>query len=144
MKPPKLFSFKDAINFTALFQQANSTTISFDANEYPPANWLKTLRAQDSQTRTWLMDSVSRVCSKTMHSLFCITSQMLPYITICYIDTRFCLPLELSSTSLLGCHLAALHLREAACWQPVILWYKRSKPKRENQYCTCNLQVHSL
>ena len=76
-----------------------------------------------------------------MHSLFCITSQMLPYITICYITPRFFLPLELLRTSLLGCRLAALHLREAACWQSVILWYKRSKPKRENQYCTCNLLV---
>lgn len=126
------------------FQWANATAIAYDANEYPPNYWLKTVWAQDSQTCTWLVASVSRVCSKTMPSPFCITSQMLPYITICYINPRFLLPLELSRMSLLGCRLAALHLREAACWQSVILSYKRSKPKRENQYCTCNLQVHSL
>ena len=153
MKPSELFYFKDAINFTALFsfaaankkfQQANSTTIAFDANEDPPASWLRTWWAWDSQTRTWLVDSLSSVCLKTMHSLFCIMSQMLRYITLCYIDSSFFLPLELSRTSLLGCLLAALNLREAACWQSVILWYKRSKPKRENQYCTCKLQVHAL
>ena len=49
-------------------------TINFDANEYPPDDWLMRGWAQDSQTRTRLMDFVSRVCSKTMHSLFCITS----------------------------------------------------------------------
>ena len=33
---------------------------------------------------------------------------MLPYITICYIDSRFFLPLEQSRTAVLGCHLARL------------------------------------
>ena len=60
--------------------------------------------------------SVSRVRSKTMHSLSCITS-CLPYITLCYIDSRFFLPLEQSHTALLGGRLATSRLREAACWQ---------------------------
>ena len=41
----------------------------------------------------------------------------LPYITLCCIDSRFFLPLEQSRTVLLGCHLAASVLREAARWQ---------------------------
>ena len=36
-----------------------------------------------------------------MHSLSCITS-WLPYITLCYIDSRFFLPLEQSRTALFG------------------------------------------
>ena len=40
----------------------------------------------------WILWSVSRVCLKTMRSLSCITS-WLPYITLCYIDSRFFLPL---------------------------------------------------
>ena len=55
---------------------------------------------------SWILWSVSRVRSKTMHSLSCITS-WLPYITLCYIDSRFFLPLEQSRTALLGCRLAA-------------------------------------
>ena len=57
---------------------------------------------------SWILCSVSRVRSKTMHSLFCITSLMLPYIAICYIDSRSFLPLEVSRTALLGCRLARL------------------------------------
>ena len=34
----------------------------------------------------------ARVCSKTMHSLLCITSKKLPYTTLCYIALRFILP----------------------------------------------------
>ena len=50
---------------------------------------------------SWILWSVSRVRSKTMHSLSCITS-WLPYITLCYIDSRFFLPLEQSRTALFG------------------------------------------
>ena len=50
---------------------------------------------------SWILWSVSRVRSKTMHSLSCITS-WLPYITLCYIDSRFFLPLEQSLTVLLA------------------------------------------
>ena len=42
---------------------------------------------------------------------------MLPYITKCYIDSRFFLPLEQSRLGTLGCPLAASRLREAARWQ---------------------------
>ena len=52
---------------------------------------------------------VSRVRSKTMHSLFCIMS---PYTTLCNIASRFILRM-----ALLGCRLAASHLRKAARWQ---------------------------
>ena len=55
---------------------------------------------------SWILWSVSRVRSKTMHSLSCITS-WLPYITLCYIDSRFFLPLEQSRMAILGCRLAA-------------------------------------
>ena len=41
----------------------------------------------------------------------------LPYINLCYIDSRFFLPLKQSRTALLGCRLAASRLREAARWQ---------------------------
>ena len=65
---------------------------------------------------SWILWSVSRVRSKTLSSLSCITS-WLPYITLCYIDSRFFLPLEQSRTALLGCRLAASRLREPARWQ---------------------------
>ena len=54
---------------------------------------------------SWILWSVSRVRSKTMHSLSCITS-WLPYITLRNNDSRFFLPLEQSRTALLGCSLA--------------------------------------
>ena len=54
---------------------------------------------------SWILWSVSRVRSKTMHSLSCITS-WLPYITLCYLDWRFFLPREQSRTAPLGCSLA--------------------------------------
>ena len=66
---------------------------------------------------SWILCSVLRVRSKTMHSLFCITSQMLPYNTICYIDSRFFLPLELSPRAPLGCRPPASRLHEAPRWQ---------------------------
>ena len=54
-----------------------------------------------------------------MHFLSRITS-WLPYITLCYIDSRFFLPLEQSRTALLGSRLAASRLREAARWQLIL------------------------
>ena len=65
---------------------------------------------------SWILWSVSRVRSKTMHSLSCITS-WLPYITLCYIDSRFFLPPEQSRPALLGYRLAASRPREATRWQ---------------------------
>ena len=58
---------------------------------------------------SWIIWSVSRVRSKTMHSLFCIASR-LPYIILSYIDSRCFLPLEQSRTALLGYCLAASQL----------------------------------
>ena len=58
---------------------------------------------------SWILWSVSRACSKTMHSLSCITSG-LSYITLCYIDSIFFLPLEQSRTALLGCRLVFARL----------------------------------
>ena len=58
---------------------------------------------------SWILWSLSRVRSKTKHSLPCITS--------CYIDSRFFLHLEQSHTALLGCRLAASRLRETVRWQ---------------------------
>ena len=40
------------------FQRPNGTAIAYDANEYPPDDWLKTGWARDSQTRTRLGDSL--------------------------------------------------------------------------------------
>ena len=40
---------------------------------------------------SWILWSVSRVRSKTMYSMFCVTS-WLSYITLCYIDSRFFCP----------------------------------------------------
>ena len=50
---------------------------------------------------SWILWSVSRVRSKTMHSLSCITI-WLSYITLCYIDSSFFRPLEQSRTALLA------------------------------------------
>ena len=70
---------------------------------------------------SWIPWSLTRVRSKTMHSLACITS-WLPYITLRYIFSRFFLPLEQSRAALSGCRFAARRLREAARWQ--FFWYK--------------------
>ena len=50
----------------------------------PPNDWLKTEWAQDSQTRdgSWILRSVSRVHSKTIHSLFCIRHRCLTLLYI--------------------------------------------------------------
>ena len=67
----------------------------------------------NTHTARGFSDLYHVVRSKTMHSLFCITSWLL----LCYIDSRFSLPLEQSRTALLGCCLAASCLRAAARWQ---------------------------
>ena len=59
---------------------------------------------------SWILWSVSRVRSKTMHSLSSITSWF-PYITLSYIDSRFFMLLEQSRTALLGCRLSASPFR---------------------------------
>ena len=40
------------------FERANATAIVYDANKYPPDDWLTTGWAGGSQTRTWLVDSL--------------------------------------------------------------------------------------
>ena len=84
---------------------------------------------------SWILWSVSRVRSKTMHSLFCITCALswLPYITLCYIDSRFFLPLEQSRMALLGFRLAASRLREDACWQ--LIHIQTNTNKRSCCFC---------
>ena len=119
-----VFCFKDTKNLAALlfflaasnkkFQRANATYIAREGSD-PPDDWLKTGWARDSHG-SWILLSLSSVRSKTMHFLSCITS-WLPNITLCYIDSRFFLPLEQSRAALLGCRLPASRLREAARWQ---------------------------
>ena len=82
------------LKFRQSFITRRSTIWLFVNSLYdPPNDWLKTEWARDSQTRdgSWILRSVSRVHSKTIHSLFCITSS-LPYITLYYIDSRFFCP----------------------------------------------------
>ena len=62
----------------------------------PPADWLKTVLARDSQTRTRLVDSPVLyhvfaqkqciLCSSLRHKSYLTLT---PYITFCYIDSRF-------------------------------------------------------
>ena len=74
---------------------------------HPTNGWGRDEHGTHKHAHGWgILWSVSRVRSKTIHSLSCITS-WLPYITLCYIDSRFFLPLEQSRTALLGFHLAA-------------------------------------
>ena len=83
MKPSELFCFKDTINFTPLFffflaagnrkfQRANATAIAYDANEYPPDDWLKTGWARDLQTRTRLVDSLIYVTCSPENNAFSV------------------------------------------------------------------------
>ena len=77
---------------------------------HPTIGWRRDEHGTHKHTHgSWILWSVSRVCLKTMHSLSCITS-WLPYIILCYIDSRFFLPLEQSRTALLGCRLVFARL----------------------------------
>ena len=83
---------------------------------HPTIGWRRDERGTQKHAHdSWILWSVSLVRSKTMYSLSCITA-WLPYITLCYIDSRFFLPLEQSRTALLSYHLAASRPREAARW----------------------------
>ena len=124
---PNWFCFKDTEDFTALlFFLAtcikNSSRQMLQISRrvemiHPTIGWRRDERGTHKHPHgSWILWSAARVRSKTMHSLSCITS-WLPYITLCYIDSRFFLPLEQSRTALLGCRLAASGLREAARWQ---------------------------
>ena len=76
----------------------------------------------------WILWSILHVRLKTRHSLFCITL-WLPYITLCYIDSRFFLPVEQLCTALFGCCLAVSHLCKAALWQLRVCIYYSSRMK---------------
>ena len=127
MKPSELFCFKDTKNFAALlfflaawnkkFREQMRQLSRMMEMIHPTIGWRRDEHGTHKHVHgSWILWSVSRVRSKTMHSLFCVKS-WLPYITLCYIDSRFFLPPEQSLTALLGCRLAASRLHEAARWQ---------------------------
>ena len=77
---PNYFASK-TINFATLFffaagnqkfRWANVTAIAYDANEYPPDYWLKMVWAQDSQTRTRLMDSLFCIMCSLKNNAFSV------------------------------------------------------------------------
>ena len=126
MKSSELFCFKDTKKFAALlfflaacnkkFQRANATElISYRMKTvHPTIGWRRDKHRTHKHTHdSWILWSVPRVRSKAMHSLSCIMS-WLPYITLCYIDSRFFLPLEQSRTALLA---ASRQPRKVAHWQ---------------------------
>ena len=118
MKPSKLFWFKDK-KFTGLlfflaacnkkFQWAKKMwqRLSRIEMNYPTISWRRDEHGTHKHAHSsWILWSASRVCLKTMHSLFCITS-WLPYITLCYIDSKiFSAPGTIMHGSLWGCSLA--------------------------------------
>ena len=97
-----------------------ATAIAYNLNEYPADDWLKTGWAKDSQTYTRLMDSlICIMCSLENNGfsvLHCVINIALHYYKMLHWRKIF-LPLELLHTALLGCHLLASCLCEAACWQ---------------------------
>ena len=101
------------------FQRANATVIAYDANEYPPDDCLKTGWARDSQTRTRLVDSLICITCWLENNELSVLHYVInvAYITECYIDSRFFLPLVQSRLAPLGCRLGASRLREAARWR---------------------------
>ena len=127
MKPSELFCFKDTKHFAALlfflaacdkkFQRANATD-SRMKKIHPMIGWRRDEHGAHKHIYgSWILRSVSRVRSKTMHSLSCITS-WLPYITLRYIDSRFFSAPETIAHGSISCRLlAASRLREAARWQ---------------------------
>ena len=69
---------------------------------YPTIGWRRDEHGNHKHAHgSWILWSVSGVRSKAMHSLSCITS-WLPYITLCFIDSRCFTPLEQSRTALLA------------------------------------------
>ena len=82
----------------------------------PPDDWLKTGWTRDSQARTRLVDSLFYITCSLENNAFFVLFSLLPYISTCYLNLRFFLPLEQSRTALLGCRLAASRRQEAARW----------------------------
>ena len=68
----------------------------YDANEYPPDDWLKTGWARDSQTRARTVDSRICITCPLENNALSVLHYVInvAYITACYIDSRFFLPLE--------------------------------------------------
>ena len=138
MKPSELFCFKDKkFRCVIIFPRACNKKSSGQMRQisrrmeriHPKIGWRRDEHGTHKHAHgSWILWSVSRVRSKTMHSLSCITS-WLPYITLCYIDSRFFLPLEQSRTALFGCRLAVSHLCKAACWQLRVCIYYTSRMK---------------
>ena len=104
IKPFELFCFKDTINFTALFFLSSMHAIknssgqmrqllgAYDANEYPPDDWLKTgwqTRARTVDSRICITCPLENNALSVLHYVINVA-----YITACYIDSRFFLPLE--------------------------------------------------
>ena len=107
LKSSELFSSKDTKHFAALlfclaacnkkFQRANAQI----SRRMKMIHRLLVEEGMSTGHGSWILWSVSRVRSKTMHSLSCITI-WLSYITLCYIDSSFFRPLEQSRTALLA------------------------------------------
>ena len=128
LKPSQSFCFKDTKNFAALvfFLATCNKNSSGQMRQiwrrmemiHPTIGWRRDETGTHKHAHeSWILWSVSRVRSKTMHSLSCITS-WLPYITLCLIHRfEIFLPLEQSRMALSGCRLAASRLREAVRWQ---------------------------
>ena len=112
------FSWRHAIKISSgQTPQVSRRTEMIHPTIHPTIGWRRDEHGTQKHAHdSWILWSVSRVRSKTMHSLSCITS-WLSYITLCYIDSRFFLPLEQSHTALLGCQLAASRPRKAAPWR---------------------------
>ena len=115
MKPSELFFFKDKkFRCVIIFPKACNKKSSGQMRQisrrmeiiHTKIGWRRDEHGTHKHAHgSWILWSVSRVRSKTMHSLSCITS-WLPYITLCYLDWRFFLPREQSRTAPLGCSLA--------------------------------------
>ena len=69
---------------------------AYDANEYPPDDWLKTGWARDSQTRPRTVDSRIYITCQLENNALSVLHYLInvAYIIVCYIDSRFFLPLE--------------------------------------------------
>ena len=86
LKPSEVFSFKGKMNFAALlfflsagnkkFQRANATAVRVWCKWiHPTIGWRRNKSGIHKHAHgSWILCCVSRVRSKTMYSLFCITS----------------------------------------------------------------------
>ena len=84
------------------FQRANVTAICVCCKWiHPTIGWRWDEHGTQKHTHgSWILCSVLRVLSKTIHSRFCITSWKLPYTTIYCLASRFILPRNLRARRL--------------------------------------------